>query len=593
MLFRTLRGRLMLVAALATLPAFLFVIYVAAKERAAALDRAESNARYVANLASREHADQVSGAARLLERLASGADAQGKVPDLDRILPAILSGFPQIANLGLIAPAGQIELSVVPAPWFVGMGDVSAFRAALRTAGVATGTYQVGPIVGRPVLILARALRESGGSVRHVLFAALELAWFEHLAQQANLPPNYSLLIADRDGAILARSASEAARGGSTLLPAGAFHEMLARSHGMTRLEGSDGVARLAVATRLEGETGVSIIVGLPETSVYAMANRVFYRDVAVLALLSLLAVASSVFATDVSILRDLRLLAHATRRFGEGDLAARAPLPRPKGEIRDLARAFNSMADALAAEHREALRGRDQLRALTHSLQNAREQEAARIAQQLHDDLGQELSVLKLELERVRKKLPGTGSPAAQEATVLIDEIGNRIDGAVQSVRRISSELRPGVLDRLGLAAGLEWLLREFERRSAIKVELITRNVDERAQPDISTALFRITQEALTNVVRHAHATRVQAELEEEDGQLVLRLCDDGTGFDPQRGDDRPSLGLLGIRERAARLGGTVEIRSAPGTGTLLVVKVAKAGSCPKQVGQDPQGNL
>ena len=576
-LLRTLRGRLMLVAALATLPAFLFVIYVAAKERAASLERAEQDARYVANLASREHAHEVSGAARLLERLAASAGRNADVANIERVLPAILGGFPQIANLGVISRGGRVEYSVVPPPLAVEMSDNAAFKRALVTKGVAVGAYQVGPIVGRPVLIIARALRDDAGGVRRILFAALELAWLDDLARQADLPPNHALLIVDRNGAVLARSGAASVAGTYPPLRADSFREMLSRSRGMTRLEGDDGARRLAVATRLEGTSGVWTVVALPEASVYAIANGVFYRDVAVLALLALLAVASSVLAIDVSILRDLRLLAYATRRFGEGDLTARAPLPGPKGEILDLARAFNSMADALEAQHGHVLRARDELRALTHRLQYAREEEAARIAQELHDELGQELSVLKIELERMRKKVLATATDEGREAMALFDEIGGRIDGAVQSVRRIASELRPGVLDRLGLVAALEWLVREFERRSAIRTDLVVSGIDEPVDSEVSTALFRITQEALTNVVRHSQATRVRAELDEEDADLILRISDDGKGFDARLTEKLPTLGLLGIRERAARLGGSVDIQSSPGAGTSLVVRIAR----------------
>jgi signal transduction histidine kinase len=572
-LVRTLRGRLMLVASLATLPAFLFVVYVAAKERAAALDRAEADARYVASLASREHAHQVSGAARLLDRLAADPAASGNARTLRTLLPSVVAGFPQIANLGLLSAAGALQYSVVPPPLPVAMGDNSAFRESLHSAGVAVGGYQVGPIVGRPVLIIARAVRDARSAVRYVLFAALELAWLDQLAQQAHLPPGHTLLIVDRNGAVLARSSGSAAPEYIAT-----FGTMLARTQGMTRYTESDGIARLGVAAPLEGTRDVAIVVGVPESSVYGMANRVFYRDVAVLALLALLAVASSVLATDVSLLRDLRLLAHATRRFGEGDFSARAPLPGPKGEIRDLARAFNAMADALATGHRESVHAQEQLRALTHKLLSVREEEAARIAQELHDELGQELSVLKLELERVRKTVLAHGGGKTDEAVSLIDEIGDRVDGAVQSVRRISSELRPGVLDRLGLVAGLEWLLHEFGRRSGLEIDLTARGVHEPVSEEVSTALFRITQEALTNIVRHAHASHVRAELEERGGRLTLTIADDGAGFDPRTAENAPSLGLLGIRERTARLGGEVRVQSAPGSGTMLAVTVNKA---------------
>jgi signal transduction histidine kinase len=574
-LFRTLRGRLMLVAALATVPAFLFVVYVAANERGAAVERAEMEARYVANLASREHEHQVSGAGRLLERLAEQADVHGDITHLELLLPLILSGFPQIANLGVLSPTGRLEASAIPTTTTVAMADNAAFREAAQTKSAAVGTYQVGSIVGRPVLMVAYAVRDAKGTVRHILFAALELAWLSTLAQQASLPANNSLLIVDRNGVVLASSARASDRVAGEAIHADVFREMTRRARGLTAFDDGRGRTSLGVATRLQGASDVWVVVGLPEAGVYGMANAIFYRDVAVLAVLALLAAASSVFATDVSLLRDLRLLALATRRFGAGDLNARAPLPRAKGEIRDLVRSFNTMADALGAEHREALRVQEQLRALTHRLQHAREEEAARIAQELHDELGQALSVLKVELERVRRKLLSSKSADVTEATDLIDEIGAHIDAAVQSVRRISSELRPGVLDRLGLAAGLEWLLKEFQRRATIETRLLTHGVDERVAADISTALFRITQEALTNVLRYAHADRVNVELAQGATEMSLTISDNGRGFNSGAVRHSPSLGLLGMQERAARFGGTVEIHSAPGKGTQLVARI------------------
>jgi signal transduction histidine kinase len=608
-LFRTLRGRLMLVAALATLPAFLFVIYLASKERGAALVRAETDARYVASLAAREHADQVAGAMRLLEWIASGAAAAGDENALRPLLPAVLSGFPQIANIGVISTTGRVRYSVVPAPLPVAMTDNPAFREALRTDGVAVGRYQMGPIVGRPVLIVARAVRDAARSVhsvpenhraagvrfvpenhrapdvrfvpenrrehgvRFVLFAALELAWLDDLARQAKLPPRHALLIVDRDGAVLAGSARE-----GRPLKLTAFRDMMG-PEGLSRYTDGSGVTQLGVAAPLPAARDLWVVVGLPEAGVYRAANEVFYRDAGVLTLLALLALGCAVLATDMTLLRDLRLLAHATRRFGEGDLSARVALPRSRGEIRDLMRAFNRMADALEAGHRDAMSVQQQLRALTHRLLNAREAEAARIAQELHDGLGQELAVLRLDLEHVRRKALAAATPQAGPLASLVDEAGCRVDDIAQSVRRISSELRPGVLDRLGLVSGLQWLMQEMKRRSGLDIELAVAGVTGPVPADIATALFRITQEALTNIVRHAHATRVRASLAMRDDMLELAIADDGAGFDPAARKNGPSLGLIGMRERAARVGGALAVTSAPGAGTRVTVTVPAAG--------------
>ncbi len=161
---------------------------------------------------------------------------------------------------------------------------------------------------------------------------------------------------------------------------------------------------------------------------------------------------------------------------------------------------------------------------------------------------------------------------------------LGERVDATVRSVRRIASELRPGVLDRLGLVAGLEWLLNEFERRSGIATSLAAEGVEDKVDADISTALFRITQEALTNVARHAGATAVAAQLSGTARDLRLRIEDNGCGFDSSAEPPTLSLGLLGMKERARRLGGTFDIASVPGKGTELQVAIPR-GSTRKQV--------
>lgn len=575
--FRTLRGRLTLLACLATLPAFLFVVYVASGERAAALQRAETESRYVADLASREHAVQVLGAKRLLDRLASDGDGLGNLP---RILPTILSGFPQFANLGVLGLDGRIVYSVVPPPREISMANIPAFQRALKSQEVAVGTYLVGMIVERPILIMAKALRSAHAQPPLVLFAALDLAWLDRLTKQAGLPSDSALLIVDRDGTILASSLGLSLTQSANKRLKG-FTQLTRAPNTLTRCEAPDGVPRLAVATPLKGIDDFWVVVGPPEASVHALANRIFYRDLAVLALFAIFAIVSSLIATDLSVLRDIRMLAGATRRFGKGELKARAPVPRPRGEIRDLTMAFNSMADTLELRDRQAVQAQERLRALSHRLQTAREEEAARIAQELHDELGQELTVLRLELDHLHRKVAsGAGLTQPDDLMDVIEEIGERIDAAARSVRRISSELRPGVLDCLGLAAGLEWLLSEFERRTGILADLVADDVEQKVDAEISTALFRITQEALTNVARHSGATSVSTRLTSTEHELVLRVKDNGRGFDPGLEPHTPSLGLLGIRERAWRLGGTVNIISAPGQGTELQVTIPRSAA-------------
>ncbi len=209
------------------------------------------------------------------------------------------------------------------------------------------------------------------------------------------------------------------------------------------------------------------------------------------------------------------------------------------------------------------------QLRELSNSLTQVREQERTRISRELHDDLGQQLTGLKLSLSWLGNRIKDGRETAAQN----VDDMRHQLDAAIASVRRIAAELRPPVLDDLDFSEALAWQTREFTRHSALEVSL---NLEAGAlvkDNEVATALFRIVQEALTNVVRHAQATQLQIGLNQRDGQLVLTIHDNGRGFDGlvRKG----GVGLVGMRERCSAIGGVFGIESSPGTGTTISVSV------------------
>ena len=212
------------------------------------------------------------------------------------------------------------------------------------------------------------------------------------------------------------------------------------------------------------------------------------------------------------------------------------------------------------------------QLRELSHSLTLVREQERTRISRELHDDLGQQLTGLKLSLSWLGSRIKEGRETAAQN----VDDMRHQLDAAIASVRRIAAELRPPVLDDLDFSEALAWQTREFTRHSALEVSLNLLDGALVKDNEVATALFRIVQEALTNVVRHAQATQLQIGLTQRDGQLVLTIHDNGIGFDGlvRKG----GVGLVGMRERCSAIGGTFGIESSPGTGTTISVSVAIA---------------
>jgi PAS domain S-box-containing protein len=223
---------------------------------------------------------------------------------------------------------------------------------------------------------------------------------------------------------------------------------------------------------------------------------------------------------------------------------------------------------EALLRSEKEAFR-RQQLQALAERLQQVREEERKMVARDLHDQIGQILTAIKLDISWVVRHLPESEDEVHSRLARSIEFIS---DG-VRSVRRICSGLRPGILDDLGLAPAIEWQANEFSTRTGIVCQVSIPSRELHMDGDRATAIFRIFQECLTNVARHAEAQSVCAFLSEQDGILTLAVEDDGKGF--LESEVSGSLGVLGMKERAQVCGGSVHVSSFPGKGTTITVRV------------------
>lgn len=225
----------------------------------------------------------------------------------------------------------------------------------------------------------------------------------------------------------------------------------------------------------------------------------------------------------------------------------------------------------------RELERSREELRALTARLQSVREEERARISREIHDELGQMLTALRMSQSLLMDNLRSARDAPPREALAAqLESMQKLVTRALGSVRRIATELRPEVLDTLGLAAALEWQAAEFTRHTGILCAVSLPDGAVEVAAERATALFRIFQEALTNVARHSGARAVHAELRNSGGKVQLTVADDGRGMPPQAAQGAvTSLGLLGMRERAAMLGGEARLASTPGGGTTITVRL------------------
>ena len=231
----------------------------------------------------------------------------------------------------------------------------------------------------------------------------------------------------------------------------------------------------------------------------------------------------------------------------------------------------LTSVEDRRQKQRAVLQRSFEQLRALAARLQDVREEERTRVAREIHDELGQALTSIKIDVASLIHELPPNQHQAVRRAESILE----LADETIHSVRRLATELRPGILDDLGLVAAVEWATAEFQARSGITCRVSLPDADIELDAERSTALFRILQETLTNIVRHANATEVEVRLTREIGRLSLEIHDNGIGFD--EGALRPgrSLGLLGMRERALLLGGELTIHSASGRGTTVNVRI------------------
>ncbi|MGH7603377.1 MAG: histidine kinase [Gemmatimonadaceae bacterium] len=212
----------------------------------------------------------------------------------------------------------------------------------------------------------------------------------------------------------------------------------------------------------------------------------------------------------------------------------------------------------------------REQLRALASRLQKVREEERTEVAREIHDELGQALTGLKLDVAWMKKRLPRDHEMMEQCVSVI-----QRIDQTLNAVRRIATALRPSVLDQLGLAAALEWQGQEFRSRTGIDVAIDVAT-DGSAIPDhLGSSAFRILQESLTNVARHANASRVTIRLEQTESLLTLEVTDNGIGAPPMCLEGTKSLGVVGMRERALACGGQFSITGSADRGTTVLLRV------------------
>ncbi|MFC1858356.1 HAMP domain-containing protein [Thermodesulfobacteriota bacterium] len=271
---------------------------------------------------------------------------------------------------------------------------------------------------------------------------------------------------------------------------------------------------------------------------------------------------------------RPLNRLTEGVKTLGSGGVVDKVPV-ETEDEIGKLAGAFNNMSESLKERENALRESEKRLRLLSSRLLTAQEQERKRISKGLHDEMGQSLALLKHQIRSVQRKLPDGQVLLRDEC----DEIGGYIDQIIENVRRLSRDLSPLILEDLGLSAALKWLIENFKKQYLVQTSVSIDNIDHLFSQEIQTNIYRIFQEALTNVGKHAQAGQVAFTVNRNQSGFHFILKDDGNGFDLKKAMDRNfserGLGLDAMDERAHMMGAALKIHSRIGDGTSITLKL------------------
>ena len=450
----------------------------------------------------------------------------------------------------------------------------NAFASAWFQRGIGPKEFTVGDAEqdyysGRRVSVLTHHILDDAGKVSGLVSLPLDLLKLNRRVLSA-APSGAVVTVVDRADNVLLRSI-EPEKWIGQRAPAAHLDGFRDQGDSFTLRKGLDGVSRLYASISMPS-TGWQIIAGMPEEEVFASHRERLKASVA----LGLAAMALWVwlaYRISAAIVKPIRELAGTAQRVAAGDTAARASTGGPR-ELEAVAGEFNRMLDARVRAEDSAREAHEQLRQLAIRLNSLHETESGLLSRELHDEFGQMLTSLKMDLVWIASRLDAGSVELQHKVTSTLA----LVDSSVQSVHSIAARLRPRILDELGLLPAIEWLVQDFREHSGINAALVSNTRAGALRPEQTTAVFRIVQEALSNIGRHADAKRVDVSLYAQDGWLTLEVRDNGRGVREHEKNSHESIGLLGMRERALAAGGELTLRGIAGKGTVVTMRLPLA---------------
>jgi signal transduction histidine kinase len=558
---------MLLLVLVALAPPTVVAVVVAVEERNEAREHAQKDVLQTAQVAAADVRRVMTGTANVIGALARDLAEEPSRRSCERLIRLVPRATTRYSAVGVARPDGTVYCGATTKGLAhpIHTVDVSAepwFRKATASGGFVLGDIGRDPLSGTRAMVGALPIPGPGSAPRRVMFAAIDAEGLADATALADAPPGSIFLLFDQRGTIIARVPPRAGAVGERVDRQWLAETVLPRREGTAEVEGSDGVVRIQAFTPVGGPGAGRLFVsgGRASDAVFADPTDDLRRFLLLAALGTVLALGLSYLATKLLLQRWTSAIVESARRFGAGDLTARASVPRGLGELTDVANALNSAAADI--ERRQAEQA-----ALLAEMVAVEEETRRRIAADIHDDTAQAVAAAGLRIDALIGELDDAEArEAGTNARQALAEANKRL-------RRLLFELRPPALDEAGLAAALELYLTDGFSHDGFDWRVDDR-LDGEPSPEVRAILYRVALEALTNVRKHARASRVEVELERRGLGVALRVRDDGRGFDLPAPDAPPGpghIGLISMRERAEAAGGQLRLSSTPGGGTTV----------------------
>jgi signal transduction histidine kinase len=573
-LFSGLRFRLLVLVVLTCAPLVALTLHQAWEDRRRAMAAWQRRSTSVVETAAHEEDKLVSEGRSLLFGISVSEPAKtGDSEACKKLLRQFKVG--RYVNLCVVNTNGELLASADEDVSRLNAAETELCRRAMETAAFVVGDFPPPHPHAKTILNLAYPVFGSSGRPQRTVLGLVDVASWLNPVNYDSSSLTTQLRGAtwtqlDRKGTVLMRWPSPRTWIGQMFPDEGALKEFWTKREGTVEARNAAGVSTLYAFAASQSQlrpTETVDVLSIPKESLFAATDRALFRNLGWLGLAAALAIVLGWFGSDLLIVRPVKALVQSSARLASGDLSVRTGLRHGRDELGRLMLAFDRMANALEFREQERRRASQKLQIMSQRLVEVQESERRHIARELHDEIGQSLTVAEMNLQAALQ-----GSKQTALTRRLEDSI-EAVERVLEQVHDLSLNLRPSMLDDLGLEPALRWYANRQASAGGMQLRFRAEPLEQRLDPLIETECFRVAQEALTNVVRHSKARNVMVNLERLDGQLHLSVKDDGIGFDvaAHRGEAvrGASLGLLSMEERATLAGGGLKFHSAPGEGT------------------------